>query len=274
MVSLDSLAMMTLATSLALTGPMSPASAAVLILEGGVPAQSTASPSPPAAAPDVPGPAQAPPDSRLPPAPSTASPSATTPGAPLAPVAAAPATPAPTATVPPPPSAPALKSAELPANPAELSLEMLPSQTVNIGTFVSFKVSSKRAGYLVLIDVDASGHLTQIYPNTASLTRTSSVNANYIRAGSTRTIPLAGDPYASVRYVVSPPNGPAMVVGILSASPVQLLDLPDVPAEMIDRPSSVLAYLSQRTGELRIPDESNQLKQARWSFNAKPYVIQ
>jgi hypothetical protein len=270
---------MMLAIGLAVIAQSAPASAAVMILEGGTAPQSSApTPVPSAATPDVSGPAQPPADSgRLSPAP-TASPSAVTPQAPPAPVATAPATTVPVAPAQPQPkpqsSALALNPAELPANPAELSLEMLPGQTVSIGTFVSFKVSSKKAGYLVLIDVDASGHLTQIYPNTASLTRTNSVNANYIKAGGTRTIPLAGDPYAGVRYVVSPPNGPAMVVGILSASPVQLLDLPDVPAEMIDRPSAVLAYLSQRTRELRIPDDGNQLKQAKWSFNAKPYVIQ
>jgi hypothetical protein len=77
-----------------------------------------------------------------------------------------------------------------------------------------------------------------------------------------------------VRYVVSPPNGQAMIVGILSASPVQILDLPDVPAAILDRPNLVMSYLWKRTNELRIPDDSNQLHEAKWSFNAKSYTIQ
>jgi hypothetical protein len=160
------------------------------------------------------------------------------------------------------------------ANSAEVSIEMMPGQTVSVGSRVSFRVTSKKAGYLVLVDVDATGHLTQIYPNTASLVRTARTNANYIKPGGTLTIPLATDPYAGgVQYVVTPPNGQAMVVAILSAQPVQILDLPDVPPD-IKGQSDMLAFLSKWTSELRIPDESSQLREARWSFNAKTYTIQ
>jgi hypothetical protein len=151
---------------------------------------------------------------------------------------------------------------------------MLPGPAVSVGTVVSFKVTSKKAGYLVLIDVDAAGQLTQIYPNTVSLMRTSRANGNYIKAGATLTIPLATDPYAGVRYVVSPPNGQAILVGILSPLPVQILDLPDIPIEMRSSPGSMLSFLAKRTNELRIPDDGNQLHEANWSFSAKPYTIQ
>jgi hypothetical protein len=72
---------------------------------------------------------------------------------------------------------------------------------------------------------------------------------------------------------VSPPNGEAMIVAILSAQPVQILDLPDVPPDIKDR-AGMLAFLSRWTGELRIPDDSSRLREAKWSFNAKPYTIQ
>ena len=153
-------------------------------------------------------------------------------------------------------------------------MEMMPGQTVSVGSRVSFRVTSKKAGYLVLVDVDATGHLTQIYPNTASLVRTSRPNGNYIKPGGTVTIPLATDPYAGgVQYVVTPPNGQAMIVAILSAQPVQILDLPDVPPD-ISGQSAMLAYLAKWTSELRIPDDSSRLREARWSFNAKSYTIQ
>lgn len=161
-----------------------------------------------------------------------------------------------------------------PANDAQFAIEMLPGQSVAIGTTVSFKVTSKKPGYVILMDMDATGHLVQLYPNTAALPRVSSTNGNYIKASGSLTIPLATDPFAGVRYVVSPPSGQAMVVGILSASPVQIVDLPDIPAEILGKPDMVLAYLSKRTNELRIPDQDNRLQQAKWSFDAKPYVIQ
>jgi hypothetical protein len=161
-----------------------------------------------------------------------------------------------------------------PPNPAQLAVEMLPGQTVTVGSFVSFKVTSKKPGYLVLMDVDATGHLTQIYPNTASLVRAGRSNANYVKPGSATVIPLPTDPYAGVRYMVAPPNGQAMIVGILSAVPVQILDLPDIPAELLGKPEMVLAYLSKRTNELRIPNQDDQLREGKWSFDARPYTIQ
>lgn len=160
------------------------------------------------------------------------------------------------------------------ANSAEVTIEMMPGQTVSVGSRVSFRIASKKAGYLVLIDVDATGHLTQIYPNTASLVRTSKPNGNFIKPGGKLTIPLATDPYGGgVEYVVLPPNGEAMIVAILSPQPVQILDLPDVPPEARSQ-SDALAFLAKWTSELRIPDDATrQLREVRWSFNAKPYSI-
>ena len=236
--------------------------AAVLILEG------TAAPTSSAPAQPAPSPSAAPPEGTLQAPP---------------PAAAVPA--APTPSLAPPPSALAVPGSSRPAsaadlagsappNQAEVSLEMLPGQTVTIGSIVSFKVTSKKAGYVVLMDVDASGHLTQIYPNTALLTHTNRVNGNYVKPGSSLTIPLVTDPYAGVRYVVSPPNGQAMIVCILSPAPVQILDLPDIPAEILGEPKRVLAYLAKQTNELRIPDQDNQLREVKWSFDARPYTIQ
>ena len=160
------------------------------------------------------------------------------------------------------------------ANPAEVTVEMMPGQTVTVGSRVSFRITSKKAGYLVLVDVDATGHLTQIYPNTKSLMRITKPNGNYIKPDGTLTIPLATDPYGGVEYVVSPPNGQAMIVAILSAAPVQILDLPDVPPGVKGQ-ADTLGYLAKWTSELRIPDDAtSQLRETRWSFNAKPYTIQ
>ena len=185
-----------------------------------------------------------------------------------------PAVAAPAAAMTPSPAVPSDLDTEKVANPAEVKVEMMPGQTVSVGSRVSFRVTSKKAGYLVLVDVDATGHLTQIYPNTASLVRNTRPNGNYIKPGGKLTIPLASDPYGAVEYVVSPPNGQAMIVAILSAQSVQILDLPDVPPEAKNQ-SDKLAFLARWTSELRIPDDAtNQLREARWSFNAKSYTIQ
>jgi hypothetical protein len=235
-----------------------PAGAAVMILEGTEPPPSN----PPAqAAPSAPARTEEPP---APPSPPVLQPPA------KAAIPDAPAAPPPTPSV----ATDTPNLADLanvtPGNEAHLSVEMLPGQTVSVGAFVSFKVTSKKPGYVMLMDVDAAGHLNQIYPSTPALTRAGRVNGNYIKPGSPMLIP----PTAGMRFVVSPPQGQAMIIGILSASPVQIVDLPDIPAEILGKPDMILAYLSKRTNELRIPDQDNKLRQAQWSFDAKPYVIQ
>jgi hypothetical protein len=160
------------------------------------------------------------------------------------------------------------------ANPAEISVEMLPSQSVSIGSRVSFRIRSKRAGYVVLVDIDADGKLRQIFPNIASLTRNARPNSNYIKQGIPLLVPSSADVLGGVAYVVSPPTGNAMVVAIWSEQPVQILDLPDVPRELSNQ-AEALDYLTKWASGLRIPDNrTNLLHEAKWSFDAKFYAVQ
>ena len=159
------------------------------------------------------------------------------------------------------------------ANSAELSVEMTPGGTVNIGSRVSFRITSKKPGYVVLVDVDATGKLTQIYPNLLSPARTARSYINYIKPGVPLLIPSAADDLGGVAYVASPPVGRAMVIAIWSEQAVQSLDLPDVPVEMIGQ-NDALDYLTKWANELRIPDSrSGRLREANWSFDAKFYAI-
>jgi len=150
---------------------------------------------------------------------------------------------------------------------------MVPGGTVSIGSRVSFRITSKKAGYVILVDVDANGKLRQIYPNSLSPTRNTRSNANYIKPGAPLLIPSAADALGGVAYVVSPPVGSAMVIAIWSEQAVQLVDLPDVPLEVASQ-NEALDYLTKRANELRIPDaRSGRLREANWSFDAKFYAI-
>lgn len=161
------------------------------------------------------------------------------------------------------------------ANSAELSLELLPGLDVAVGAKVSFRVTAKKSGYLILVDVDAEGKLSQIYPVPNNLVggRPARPNANYIAAGKSLQIPSSGDHFAGVEYVAAPPSGIAMIVAILSDRPVQILDLPDVPAALTGQ-AEALAFLAKFAKELRIPQgDGGRLQEARWSFDAKFYAI-
>jgi hypothetical protein len=160
-------------------------------------------------------------------------------------------------------------------NSAGLAIDILPGTDLQAGTRIAFKVVTKRPGYLLLVDVDASGKLTQIYPNQRSLLASRSRdNANRITPGRTVTIPDARDPLAGFEFVASPPNGVAMVVAILSERPVQLIDLPDVPAQFTGR-QEALKFLTDFARTLKIAgtDDAGAFQDTKWSFDAKLYVV-
>jgi hypothetical protein len=161
------------------------------------------------------------------------------------------------------------------ANPSEVAIDILPGADIAVGARVSFRVSTKKPGYLILVDVDAAGKLTQIYPNPMSLTTATAArqNSNYLRPGRPVQIPTPGDGFAGFEFVASPPFGTAMVVAILSDQPVQTVDLPDIPPSMTGR-ADALTYLTKLASGLRVPGEgSGRLQEARWSFDAKFYAI-
>jgi len=160
------------------------------------------------------------------------------------------------------------------ANAAGLSLEMTPGSDIAIGTKVSFRISTRKEGYLVLLDVDASGKLTQIYPNPMSL-MTASVgrqNSNLVKPGKPVLIPNPTDA-TGFEFVAAPPQGTAMVVALLGDRPVQVIDLPDIPGNLLGQ-TDALGYLSSLAQELRIPSgDSGPMQSIKWSLDAKFYSI-
>ena len=161
------------------------------------------------------------------------------------------------------------------ANPAELSVDIIPGVEIPVGTLVSFRVSTRKQGYLLLVDVDATGKLTQIYPNPMSLlnARAGQQNSNLIKPGKPIVIPNPADAYAGFEFVASPPHGTAMVVALLSDRPVQMVDLPDIPTNLAGQAGAV-TFLSNMAHELKIASGGpGQLQEARWSLDAKFYAV-
>jgi hypothetical protein len=168
---------------------------------------------------------------------------------------------------------PAPAHAEKALNAAGVSVEMSPDSEIAAGTSVSFRVSTRREGYLLLLDVDANGKLTQIYPNpqwyvTAPGGRQRS---NLVKPGKPMLVPDPAD-QAGFAFVASPPLGTAMVVALLSDRPVQMIDLPDVPGKLVGQ-AEALDHLGTMAQALRIPSAQGGLHEARWSLDAKFYSV-
>jgi hypothetical protein len=76
-------------------------------------------------------------------------------------------------------------------NPAGLTLEIAPGPIVATGAQVWFKVSAKKPGYLVLVDIDASGTLRQIYAH-AALAEELEIVSQEVKAGKDKSTVLRG----------------------------------------------------------------------------------
>ena len=161
-------------------------------------------------------------------------------------------------------------------NPADLSIEMLPETSVVVGSRVSFRITAKKPGFLILVDIDSAGKVTQIYPSPVSLMAgEGKPNGNFIRPGKPIQIPSPVDPNTGFEFVASPPLGNAVVVAMLSDQPVQMIDLPEIPVSLVGQNAAV-NFFSAFASELRIPSnrgDENQLQQPTWSLSAKFYEI-
>jgi len=161
-------------------------------------------------------------------------------------------------------------------NPAGVTVEVLPSQDLTVGTKIAFRVATRKPGYLLLVDIDAAGKLTQIYPNVLSLAMTTgkSASRNLIKPGESVTIPDANNPLARFEFLAEPPLGMGTVVAILSDRSVQMVDLPDLP-ETIASQQDAVDYLYKVAQGLKIAPAGKlgRLLDCVWSFAAKSYQI-
>jgi hypothetical protein len=157
-------------------------------------------------------------------------------------------------------------------NIAGVSLHMSPGQPVNVGTKISFRVTTKKPGYLLLIDIDANGNMSQIFPSPEMIVQSQNAASNFIKPGEELLIPNSEARKRGFDYVITPPTGEAAVVAILSERRVQILDLPDTQKPRTE--TETISYLTEWTSGLRVPDSgTGKLQPSNWSFDIKQYSI-
>ncbi|MBY5635386.1 trypsin-like serine protease [Rhizobium leguminosarum] len=159
-------------------------------------------------------------------------------------------------------------------NEAGVAVDVLPGTAVSIGDKVAMRVSTKKSGYLILVDIDASGKLTQLYPNKRSMGLKPSAKSGDNRLDPARpvVVPDARNPYTGFEYVVEGPAGVGMVVAILSDKPIEVLDLPDVPTPLVGQ-RAAFNYVYDLARSLRIVGDDETGAQGKWSFDSKFYRI-
>lgn len=158
-------------------------------------------------------------------------------------------------------------------NAAGLTLDIIPSGEVIAGSRIGFRLTTKKPGYVILLNVDAAGKLTQIFPEAPTETGPVREAPSLIKPGTPLVVPELGSPYATFEFIAEPPAGLAMVVGLLSDKPVQLVDLPNAPPPAF-APADTLKYVRDQTLTLVVPSRNgNQLERPNWSFDGKVYLI-
>ena len=169
--------------------------------------------------------------------------------------------------------------AQLPNSPhltnnADLKLEILPGVDALVGTKMSFRVGAKKKGYLILVDVDADGKLTQIFPNFQSLALAGGhdLEGNQLSAGKQVTIPQEGS--RTYEFVAAPPRGVGMTMAIFSETPLEIVDLPDVPADLAGK-AEAARFIRDAASGLRVvaADATSGFQEPKLSFDARFYLI-
>lgn len=158
-------------------------------------------------------------------------------------------------------------------NPAGVSVDLIPKLEVSAGSKIGFRIATKKTGYLILLDVDASGKLTQVFPSPTAATHGLRDAINLVKPGRPLTIPQVGTPYAGFEFVADLPAGIAMVVALLSDKPVQVVDLPDTPPPAFAL-GETLKYVRDQVRTLKVPNPNGgPLELPNWSIDGKFYLI-
>jgi Domain of unknown function (DUF4384) len=158
-------------------------------------------------------------------------------------------------------------------NSANVSLQMSPDTSVSVGTKISFRVTTRKPGYLILVDIDANGNMSQIFPSPEMIVQSQEAATNVIKPGEALLIPNSAAKGRGFEYVITPPTGDATLVAILSDRPVQIIDLPDNTQKQRSE-AETISSLTRWTSELRVPDPgTGKLQPSNWSFDIKPYSI-
>ena len=99
----------------------------------------------------------------------------------------------------------------------EISVEVLPSSELTEGETARFRVGVDRDGFLILLDYNTAGELTQLYPNQFARSED-----NAVRAGEYITVP---DASYGFEFEAGPPFGRGQIVAVVTDDQIDFSDV-------------------------------------------------
>jgi TolB-like protein len=146
-----------------------------------------------------------------------------------------------------------------------IRISILPTARFHLGDEMQFRVTSQQSGYLTVLDINAQGQVSQVYPLGTAQPGTSN---GRISPGQPVTIP---EPYSGLRFTAGEPTGTGRLLAILSSHPITAAALAEAESHAAQGSldfadvESVITRL-QRSLE---PTPSQPL----WSMSLAEYVI-
>lgn len=147
-------------------------------------------------------------------------------------------------------------------NPARLAIQILPSGRFRLGQEMRFRITSQQEGHLLVVDLNAAGELSQVYPMDQG-----GIGAidDRLRPGRALTLP---EPRSGISFSASEPTGTGRLIAILTGEPLVLDDLLDAgqgAGAGQDPVTGILERLSRLQGGGSVP--------ATWSLTQAEYLI-
>ena len=156
-----------------------------------------------------------------------------------------------------------------PSNDARLSLAINGGDTLRVGEFVSFTASADRSGTLLLLDVDPTGALAQVYPS-----RLAAKDGTRLSPGQPLTIPNAtGANGRPLRIRVTEPSGQGLLLALFIEG-----DLPQLttlmPAGLTGGPIPNAGQSLFEISQSLLNLEADTSTPFSWSATYLPYRIE
>ena len=132
----------------------------------------------------------------------------------------------------------------------------------------------------MLLDVTPDGKITQIFPNSRSLSTPTGrrVTSSLVHPDRPLLIPNPRNPYEGFTYKLDPPAGDGLLVALLSDEPLKSIPIPELPHSM--ERSAAIDYVVALADELRKAFERRRReaeliaqKPTDWSVVMRPYRI-
>jgi hypothetical protein len=161
-------------------------------------------------------------------------------------------------------------------NAAGVAIAFDTGDDVRVGDRISYRVTTRKPGFLAIFDATPDGKLTQVFPNARSLASPTGVmpEAARVRAERPLLIPDYRNPYRGFDVRIAEPRGKGVMVAVLSDMPMVSLEIPNTPKTFASSQDAV-AVIERLREELSrtLRADGSDPAHPKWSVDAREYTI-